>query len=83
MALDLEALDVKIALDFRAFVLQRCSLYTINKTEALNQRPHLVSRIPLLRFQIKGLDIVKLSQDARFFLLRALMYRFYMMLIMM
>ena len=48
VALNLEALDVKIALDFRAFVLQICTLYTIKKNEGHNRRPHLVSRIPLL-----------------------------------
>ncbi len=49
-ALDLEALDVKIALDFRAFVLQSCTLYrvyTINKNEGHNRRPHFISRIYL------------------------------------
>ena len=50
MALDLEALDVKIALDFRAFVLQSCTLYTVKKNEALNRRPHFVSRNPLIAF---------------------------------
>ena len=48
VALDFEALDVKIALDFRAFVLQSCTLYTVKKNEALNRRPHFVSRNPLL-----------------------------------
>jgi hypothetical protein len=48
VAFDFEALDVKIALDFRAFVLQSCTLYTVKKNEALNRRPHFVSRIPLL-----------------------------------
>ena len=48
VALDFEALDVKIALDFRAFVLQSCTLYTVKKNEALNRRPHFVSRNPLI-----------------------------------
>lgn len=52
MALDFEALDVKIALDFRAFVLQSCTLYTVKKNEALNRRPHFVSRIPLIPFEL-------------------------------
>jgi hypothetical protein len=48
VALNFEALNVKIALDFRAFVLQSCTLYTVKKNEALNRRPHFVSRIPLI-----------------------------------
>ena len=54
VALDLEALDVKIALDFRAFVLRSCTLYTVKKNEALNRRPHFISRNPLLQLTTEG-----------------------------
>jgi hypothetical protein len=48
MALDLEALDIKIALNFRAFVLQSCTLYTNKKNEGHNRRPYFISRIHLI-----------------------------------
>ncbi len=48
VGLDLEALDIKVALDFRAFVLQSCTSYTIKKNEVHNRRPHFISRIYLL-----------------------------------
>ena len=64
MALDLEAFDIKTALDFSAFVLEICTLYTIKKNEPLNRKPHLVSRIPLISSignEISGSECLKIG----------------------